>query len=77
MLEALKIRNEAMDRLAGEMEQVMARMEQADKQANTYGGCGPRLNEKKDPRYGWTSRARPRPSSTTKSPRVKPWPTRS
>ena len=40
---------EAMDRLAGEMDQVMARMERADKGANTYGGCGPRLNEEKDP----------------------------
>ena len=40
---------EAMDRLAAEMEQVMARMEAADKQANTYGGCGPRLAEPKDP----------------------------
>ncbi|GAB4363117.1 MAG: ABC transporter substrate-binding protein [Kiloniellaceae bacterium] len=40
---------EAMDRLAGEMDQVMARMEAADKAANVYGGCGPRLNEPKDP----------------------------
>ena len=40
---------EAMDRLAGEMEQVMARMEAADKANNTYGGCGPRLSEPKDP----------------------------
>jgi glycerol transport system substrate-binding protein len=40
---------EAMDRLAGEMEQVMARMEAADKANNTYGGCGPRLAEPKDP----------------------------
>ncbi len=40
---------EAMDRLAGEMDQVMARMESADKAANVYGGCGPRLNEPKDP----------------------------
>ena len=39
---------EAMDRLAGEMDQVMARMERADIGANTYGGCGPRLNEEKD-----------------------------
>jgi glycerol transport system substrate-binding protein len=38
---------EAMDRLAGEMDQVMARMQQADEQANVYGGCGPRLNEEK------------------------------
>ncbi len=40
---------EAMDRLANEMEQVMARMEAADKANNTYGGCGPRLSEPKDP----------------------------
>ena len=39
---------EAMDRLAGEMDNVMARMERADKANNTYGGCGPRLNEEKD-----------------------------
>jgi glycerol transport system substrate-binding protein len=40
---------EAMDRLAGEMDQVMARMQAADEQAQVYGGCGPRLNEPKDP----------------------------
>ncbi len=40
---------EAMDRLAGEMDQVMARMQAADEQANVYGGCGPRLNEEMDP----------------------------
>lgn len=40
---------EAMDRLAGEMDQVMSRMERADKANKTYGGCGPRLNEEKDP----------------------------
>ena len=39
---------EAMDRLAGEMDLVMSRMEAADKAANVYGGCGPRLNEEKD-----------------------------
>jgi len=39
---------EAMDRLAGEMDQIMARMQAADEQANVYGGCGPRLNEEKD-----------------------------
>ncbi len=42
---------EAMDRLAGEMDNVMARMQAADEQANVYGGCGPRLNEKRDPQY--------------------------
>ena len=40
---------EAMDRLASEMDATMARMEEADKAANVYGGCGPRLNEPKDP----------------------------
>jgi glycerol transport system substrate-binding protein len=40
---------EAMDRLAEEMDQVMARMQAADEANKTYGGCGPRLNEEKDP----------------------------
>jgi glycerol transport system substrate-binding protein len=38
-----------MDRLAKEMDVVMARMEEADKKAKVYGGCGPRLNAEKDP----------------------------
>ncbi len=45
---------EAMDRLAGEMDQVMARMQAVDEAANFYGGCGPRLNEARDPEY-WLS----------------------
>ena len=40
---------QAMDRLASEMDQVMARMQAADERADTYGGCGPRLNPEKDP----------------------------
>ena len=40
---------EAMDALAGEMDDIMARMQQADEQANVYGGCGPRLNPEVDP----------------------------
>ncbi len=39
---------QAMDRLAEEMEITMSRMEAADKANNTYGGCGPRLGEVKD-----------------------------
>lgn len=39
---------QAMDRLASEMDLVMARMQAADEAANVYGGCGPRLNEPKD-----------------------------
>ncbi len=46
---------EAMDRLAEEMDITMARMERADKGAGVYGGCGPRLNEEKDPSY-WLGR---------------------
>ena len=38
-----------MNRLAAEMDQVMARMQAADEKAKTYGGCGPRLNPEKDP----------------------------
>lgn len=40
---------QAMDRLASEMDQVMARMQAADEANKTYGGCGPRLNPEKDP----------------------------
>jgi len=43
---------QAMDRLAGEMDQVMARMQNADEKAKVYGGCGPRLNEEK-PASDW------------------------
>ncbi|MFN0114079.1 MAG: ABC transporter substrate-binding protein [Paracoccaceae bacterium] len=40
---------EAMDALAGEMDDTMARMQAADESANVYGGCGPRLNAEVDP----------------------------
>lgn len=43
---------QAMDRLAGEMDQVMARMQAADEKAKIYGGCGPRLNPAK-PASAW------------------------
>ncbi len=43
---------QAMDRLAAEMDQVMARMQAADEKAKTYGGCGPRLNPEK-PASDW------------------------
>ncbi len=41
---------QAMDRLAAEMDQVMAHMQEADEKAKTYGGCGPRLNKPVDPK---------------------------
>jgi glycerol transport system substrate-binding protein len=47
---------QAMDRLASEMDLVMSRMQAADEKAGTYGGCGPRLNEEKDPQY-WLGQA--------------------
>jgi glycerol transport system substrate-binding protein len=40
---------QAMDRLAEQMDQIMGRMQAADEANNTYHGCGPRLNEPKDP----------------------------
>jgi glycerol transport system substrate-binding protein len=40
---------QAMDRLAKEMDEVMARMQVADEKAKTYSGCGPRLNKAEDP----------------------------
>jgi glycerol transport system substrate-binding protein len=40
---------QAMDRLAEEMDITMARMQAADEANKTYGGCGPRLNEAMDP----------------------------
>jgi glycerol transport system substrate-binding protein len=42
---------QAMDRLAEEMDLVMSRMEAVDKAAKVYGGCGPRLNPEKDASY--------------------------
>jgi glycerol transport system substrate-binding protein len=42
---------QAMDRLAQEMDTVMARMQAADEKAGVYGGCGPRLNEERDASY--------------------------
>jgi len=41
---------QAMDHLAEEMDDVMARMQLADERAKTYGGCGPRLNKTRDPK---------------------------
>jgi glycerol transport system substrate-binding protein len=40
---------QAMDRLADQMDGLMARMEAADKANHTYHDCGPRLNKPQDP----------------------------
>lgn len=46
---------EAMNRLATEMDLVMSRMQAADEKAEIYGGCGPRLNPETDPEV-WLSK---------------------
>jgi glycerol transport system substrate-binding protein len=40
---------QAMDRLASEMDVTMARMQAVDEASKVYGGCGPRLNAEVDP----------------------------
>ena len=62
---------EAMDRLASEMEQVMARMQRADEEGNVYGGCGPRLNEPKDPSYWLDQPGSPKPKLSNEKPQGK------
>ncbi len=57
---------EAMNRLAGEMDQVMSRMQAADEAANVYGGCGPRLNEEMDPQYWLDQPGSPKPKVNEK-----------
>ena len=57
---------QAMDRLAGEMDQVMARMQAADEKAGIYGGCGPRLNEEKDASYWLSQPGAPKPKVNEK-----------
>ncbi len=46
---------QALDRLAEQMDGLMARMEAADKANHTYHDCGPRLNAPKDP-SAWLSK---------------------
>lgn len=46
---------QAMDRLAGEMDQVMARMQRADESNNVYNGCGPRLNKERTAAYWYAN----------------------
>ncbi len=46
---------EAMDRLAAEMDSTMARMQEVDEAGNVYGGCGPRLNEEQTAEYWYAN----------------------
>ncbi len=59
---------EAMDRLAEQMDQVMARMQAADEQAEVYSGCGPRLNEPKDPEEWLSMEGSPKPKLDNEKP---------
>ncbi len=60
---------QAMDRLAGEMDTVMARMQVADEKAKTYGGCGPRLNEERDPSYWLNKPGSPKAKLANEKPK--------
>ena len=60
---------EAMDRLAGEMDQVMSRMQKADEAAKVYGGCGPRLNEERDPSYWLNQPGSPKAKLANEKPK--------
>jgi glycerol transport system substrate-binding protein len=60
---------EAMDRLAGEMDQVMARMQKADEAASVYGDCGPRLNEKRDASYWLNQPGSPKAKLANEKPK--------
>lgn len=59
---------EAMDRLASEMDQVMARMQVVDEKANIYGGCGPRLNEEREASYWLNQPGSPKPKLANEKP---------
>lgn len=58
---------EAMDRLAEEMDVTMARMQVADEAANVYGGCGPRLNEPRSAEY-WFQNGGAKPKLANEKP---------
>lgn len=58
---------QAMDRLAEEMDTTMARMQRADESANVYGGCGPRLNEKRDAAW-WFKHGGAKPKLANEKP---------
>ncbi|MFP3920493.1 MAG: ABC transporter substrate-binding protein [Dichotomicrobium sp.] len=59
---------EAMDRLAEQMDQTMARMQQADEQGEVYGGCGPRLNEPREAEYWLEQPGAPKPKLDNEKP---------
>ncbi len=60
---------QAMDRLAEQMDQVMARMQRADEAAGTYHGCGPRLNDPVDPQVWLDKPGAPKPKLANEKPK--------
>jgi glycerol transport system substrate-binding protein len=60
---------QAMDRLAAEMDQLMGRMQVADEKAKAYSGCGPRLNTPKDPSYWFSKGGAPWPKLGNEKPK--------
>ncbi len=60
---------QAMDRLAGEMDQLMARMQVADEKAKAYNGCGPRLNAPKDASSWFSKGGAPWPKLDNEKPK--------
>ncbi|MEO1018404.1 MAG: ABC transporter substrate-binding protein [Pseudomonadota bacterium] len=59
---------EAMDRLAGEIDDVMERMQRADEANDTYGGCGPRLNEPQTAEHWLEQPGAPKPMLENEKP---------
>jgi glycerol transport system substrate-binding protein len=59
---------QAMDRLASEMDTTMARMQAADEAANVYNGCGPRLNPETDPAEWLAKPGAPKPKLANEKP---------
>ena len=60
---------EAMDRLAEELDTTMARMQRADEGAGVYGGCGPRLNEERDADYWLNQPGSPKAKLANEKPK--------
>ncbi len=60
---------QAMDRLASEMDVTMARMQTADEKAKVYGGCGPRLNEEKDASFWLNKPGSPKAKLANEKPK--------
>jgi len=60
---------QAMDRLAGEMDTTMARMQAADEKAGVYGGCGPRLNKERDASYWLNKPGSPKAKLANEKPK--------